>query len=69
MSLQARKKKRQIPLPLVKKSLHKTNWHLTKLILGQKSLDDWDSYMDDLKRLGLDELIEIYQGRYDRTKS
>ena len=41
---------------------------LTKLILGQKSLDDWDSYMDDLKRLGLDELIEIYQGRYDRTK-
>ena len=41
---------------------------LTKLILGQKSMDDWDSYMDDLKRLGLDELIEIYQGRYDRTK-
>ena len=41
---------------------------LTKLILGQKSLDDWDSYMDDLKRLGLDELTEIYQGRYDRTK-
>ena len=31
-------------------------------------MDDWDSYMDDLKRLGLDELIEIYQGRYDRTK-
>ena len=42
---------------------------LTKLILGQKSLDDWDSYMDDLKRLGLDELNGNYQGRYDRTKS
>ena len=42
---------------------------LTKLILGQKSLDDWDSYMADLKRLGLDELIGIYQARYDRTKS
>ena len=41
---------------------------LTKLILGQKSLDDWDSYMDDLKRLGLDELNEIYQGRNERTK-
>lgn len=41
---------------------------LTKLILGQKSLDDWDSYIEDLQRLGLDELIEIYQGRYDRTK-
>jgi len=41
---------------------------LTKLILGQKSLDDWDSYISDLKRLGLDDLIEINQARLDRTK-
>lgn len=41
---------------------------LTKLILGQKSLDEWDSYISDLKRLGLDELIEINQARLDRTK-
>lgn len=41
---------------------------LTKLIMGQQSMDDWDSYIADMKDLGLDELIEIYQARYDRTK-
>lgn len=40
---------------------------LTKLILGQKSLDSWDSYINDLKRLGLDDLIAINQARYDRA--
>jgi ABC-type glycerol-3-phosphate transport system substrate-binding protein len=40
---------------------------LTKLILGQQSLDNWDSYMNDLKRLGLDDLIAINQARYDRA--
>jgi ABC-type glycerol-3-phosphate transport system substrate-binding protein len=39
---------------------------LTKLILGQKSLEEWDSYLSDLKRLGLDEKIAIDQERYDR---
>ncbi|WP_129723842.1 extracellular solute-binding protein [Xylanivirga thermophila] len=38
----------------------------TKLALGQKSLDDWDKYMADLKELGLDELIEIDQQLLDR---
>lgn len=41
---------------------------LTKLILGQQSMDDWDKFMEDLKRLGLDEMITINQARYDRTK-
>lgn len=41
---------------------------MMKLILGQKSLEDWDTYMSDLKRLGLDELISINQARYDRTQ-
>ncbi len=40
---------------------------LTKLIMGEQSLDDWDTYMQDLKDLGLDELISINQGRYDRA--
>ena len=31
----------------------------TQLILGQASLDDWDSYMAELKDLGLDEILEI----------
>lgn len=38
----------------------------TKLALGQKSLDDWDDYMAELKELGLDKLIEIDQALLDR---
>jgi hypothetical protein len=39
---------------------------LTKLILEQLSLDDWDTYISELKALGLDELIEIQTNRYER---
>jgi hypothetical protein len=41
---------------------------MTSLIIGDKSLDNWNSYMADLKRLGLDELLAIYQARMDRAK-
>lgn len=40
---------------------------LLKLIMGEKSLDDWDSYIADLKELGMDDIIKIYQDRYDRA--
>lgn len=38
----------------------------TQLILGQASLDDWDSHMATLKDLGLDEVIAIDQSLLDR---
>ncbi|MDR0668693.1 MAG: extracellular solute-binding protein [Treponema sp.] len=41
---------------------------LTSLIMGEKSLDNWNSYISDLRRLGLDELISIYQARIDRGR-
>lgn len=41
---------------------------LTKLILGQESLDNWDKYIEELKSLGLDELMAVMQARYDRTQ-
>jgi hypothetical protein len=41
---------------------------LTSLILGEKSLSNWNTYMADLKRLGLDELISITQARLDRGR-
>jgi ABC-type glycerol-3-phosphate transport system substrate-binding protein len=41
----------------------------TKLALGQKSLDQWDTYMADLKKLGLDRLIEIDQQLHNRYNS
>ncbi|HJC24424.1 MAG TPA: extracellular solute-binding protein [Candidatus Eisenbergiella merdavium] len=40
---------------------------LTKLILGQQSMDDWDTYIAQMQELGLDELISITQARYDRA--
>ncbi|GGE02100.1 extracellular solute-binding protein [Paenibacillus nasutitermitis] len=41
----------------------------TKLALGQSSLDDWDKYIAELKKLGLDQLIEIEQQLLDRYNS
>jgi hypothetical protein len=41
---------------------------ITSLIMGEKSLDNWNTYINDLKRLGLDELIAIYQARIDRAR-
>ena len=38
----------------------------TQLILGQKPIDDWDTYMEELKELGLDEMLEIDQDLYAR---
>jgi hypothetical protein len=40
---------------------------LTALIRGTQSIDRWDSYIANLKRLGLDELLSIYQVRFDRA--
>jgi ABC-type glycerol-3-phosphate transport system substrate-binding protein len=40
----------------------------TALIMGEKSLANWDSYIADLKRLGLDEFISIYQAQVDRGR-
>jgi hypothetical protein len=40
---------------------------LTELIMGTPIMDRWDSYMANLKRLGLDELLSIYQARFDRA--
>lgn len=41
----------------------------TKLALGQKSLDNWDEYIAELKKLGLDQLLEIDQQLLDRYNS
>jgi len=41
----------------------------TKLALGQKSLDDWDQYIAELKKLGLDQLLEIDQQLLNRYNS
>lgn len=39
---------------------------LVKLIMGEQSLDDWDTYIAEMKELGMDEIVQIHQDRYDR---
>ncbi len=39
-----------------------------KFISGQESLDNWDKYIDTLKKLKLDRVTEIFQQRLDRVK-
>jgi len=41
---------------------------MTALAMGQRSMDNWESYMADLRRLGIDELLAIYQARLDRMR-
>jgi ABC-type glycerol-3-phosphate transport system substrate-binding protein len=40
------------------------------IIMGEKGVDtaSWNSYMADLKRLGLDEYISIFQARMERAR-
>lgn len=41
----------------------------TKWIMGNADVDaTWDAYIADLKSLGLDEVVGVYQAAYDRTK-
>ncbi|MFK7695237.1 ABC transporter substrate-binding protein [Paenibacillus sp. HJGM_3] len=37
-----------------------------KFIVGQESLDKWDSYVSTIKKMGLDEMLKINQDAYDR---
>lgn len=39
------------------------------LILGNESLDNWDSFMQKFRDLGLDEVIKVNDSRYQRYKN
>ncbi len=40
-----------------------------KFVTGQVPLSDWDSYVAQLKKMGADRIVELYQGAYDRWNS
>jgi len=40
-----------------------------KLVLGEKSMDNWDSYMEDLENLGVEDVLEVFQARYERAEA
>lgn len=37
-----------------------------KFITGNESFDNWDQYLSELEKMGLDEVIEVYQNAYER---
>ena len=39
---------------------------MLNFIVGQKPLDEFDSYVEEIKRLGIDRAIEIQQAAYER---
>jgi len=41
---------------------------LSKFMLGQEPISNWDSFVETLKGMGSDELVEIYTNAYNRVK-
>lgn len=39
---------------------------LMKFIIGQTPIDEFDNYVEDMKRMGVEELVSVYQAMYDR---
>lgn len=43
--------------------------NVTKFVTGEKDFSEWDSYIADMKSMGLQDVIDTYQTAYDRYKS
>jgi len=39
---------------------------LTKFIVGTVDISEWDNYVSNLKQMGIDKVLEVYQAQYDR---
>jgi putative aldouronate transport system substrate-binding protein len=37
-----------------------------KFVTGQEPLENWDKYIAQIKKMGSDRIVELYQGAYDR---
>lgn len=46
-----------------------TSESFMSFILGTMSIDDYDSYLNQLKAIGVDEFIKVYQDAYDRYQT
>lgn len=38
----------------------------SKFIMGTESFDNWDKYISEMKTMGVDKVVEVYQVAYDR---
>ena len=43
--------------------------NMSAFIMGTRSLDEWDSYVDAVKAMGVDEVIAVYQASVDRANA
>ena len=43
-----------------------TSENVSKFVLGARPMDEWDSFLDDLRSMGVDECIALKQQAYDR---
>ncbi|MFB9756607.1 extracellular solute-binding protein [Paenibacillus hodogayensis] len=41
--------------------------NITKFILGERSLNDWDKYIDEAKKLGLQKVMDTYKIAFERA--
>lgn len=39
---------------------------LVKFVIGQKPLSEFDSYVEEMERMGVKDLVKVYQAMYDR---
>lgn len=44
------------------------NEQITRFILGERPLDQWEQYVAEAKKIGVDELMKMSQTAYDRLK-
>jgi len=42
--------------------------NISKFILGERPLSEWDQYVAEQKKLGLDKLLQMYKTAYDRSE-
>lgn len=42
---------------------------LLRFVVGENSMDEWDTFVDTCKSMGIDDCVEIYQAAYDRYEA
>lgn len=54
---------------LVNESINKHfQENMSRFIMGERSLEQWDQYVEEVKRLGVEEMIQLHQTAWDRQK-
>ncbi|GAB6931520.1 extracellular solute-binding protein [Paenibacillus sp. JCM 10914] len=41
---------------------------ISKFILGQKKMDEWDAYVNEINKLGVQQVLDVHKNAYERTQ-